>query len=349
LFGAKHNLLIGVDEFRAQTLAHSSGAAAPTIDIFNPVYGVVNFAALTVDNSFFYRKEAWSGFYVQDQMTFFEKLHILLGGRHDSVKTGASSSVTSLAAAQAGRVEKSDDQFSPRLGVLYQFREWLSAYASYTESFGNNNGVNVSGIPFDPQKAKQYEIGFKTESVDKRFSSSVSLFDLTKNNLLTDDPNSSDPLVMILAGEAKSKGVEVDVAGKVTDKLNLLATYAYTDAKYTQNFDGLKGNRLDNVPLNQASLWGTYQFSDAYKVGLGGVAIGSRQGTANNSYQLPGYGRLDAMLAYTQSVGKFQRLTAQLNIINLLDKQYYANSGGARGSIMPGAPRSFMGSLKFEY
>ncbi len=346
LFGAKHNFLVGVDNFWAETASLPQiFMAAPTINILNPVYGAVNWEAITPNNNF-YRKEAWSGLYVQDQITVLDKLHVLVGLRHDSVKTGSASSLVSMDTAKAARIERTDKQLSPRLGVLYQIRNWLSVYGSYTESFGGNNGVSASGQSFDPQKGKQYEVGFKTESQDKRFTSTVALFDLTKYNMLTTDPNNA--LFQILAGEAKSKGVEVDVAGQVTGKLDLLATYAHTDARYTRNNNGLMGMRLENVPMNQGSLWGTYRVNDAVKAGLGGVAIGTRQADANNTVQLPGYGRIDAMAAYTQRVGQ-HRMTVQLNINNLFNKEYYANSGGSRTSIMPGSPRSFLASLKYEF
>ena len=345
--GTKHNVLVGVDSFWAETRAHQLFTAAPTIDIYNPVYDLINWDAL-VKNSNFYRKERWSGFYVQDQITFFDKLHLLAGGRYDSVKTGAASRPTSMAAARAARIERSDYEFSPRLGMLYELNDWLSVYGNYTRSFSGNNGVSAAGATFDPQKGRQYEVGFKTESLDKRFSSTIAIFDITKSNLLTDDPNSADPNVRILAGEMQSKGLEIDITGQVTDKLNLLATYAYTDAKYTQDYNGLKGNRLENVPLHQGSLWSTYQVNDAFKAGLGVVALGDRDGDNANSFQMPGYARMDAMVSYIHPIGK-TKMTLQLNVNNLLDKDYYANSSGGRPSIIPGSPRSVLGSLKLEF
>lgn len=104
LLGSRHNLLIGFDGFLASTESPSASEAAPSIDIFNPVYGQVDFDALTTDNGFFYRKESWLGAYVQDQITFFDRLHLLLGGRYDNVTTGANFYPMSLAAARAGRV-----------------------------------------------------------------------------------------------------------------------------------------------------------------------------------------------------------------------------------------------------
>lgn len=336
LFGTKHNLLIGVDGFLATTEAHDAQTEAPSIDIFNPVYGQVDFGALTEENAFFYRKESWFGAYVQDQITLFDKLHILLGGRYDNVTTGGNFTTASLDAAKAGRSAKKDDAFSPRAGILYKVQDWLSVYGSYTESFSGNNGFSsAGGTKFDPQEGKQYEIGIKTETPDKRFSSTLAFFHLTKTNLLTDDPNQADPNFQILAGKNRSKGIELDLAGQVTDNLNLLATYAFTQSSYTQDFSGLKGNRLENVPRHQGSLWGTWQFNNGFKAGLGVVAVGKRPGDANNTFVLPGYVRMDAMAAYTHRIGQ-HRLTAQVNINNLLDKVYFANSDGGSLSAIPG-------------
>ncbi len=136
--------------------------------------------------------------------------------------------------------------------------------------------------------------------------------------------------------------------GNVTYGLNLLATYVYTQVNYTEDFNGLKGNRLENVPRHQGSLWGTRQFNDAFKVGLGAVAVGKRPGDSDNTFKLPGYVRLDAMAAYTYRIGQ-HRLTTQLNINNLLDKEYFANSDGGNLSAIPGIPINVFGSLKYEF
>lgn len=346
VLGTKHNLLIGVDGFLATTESYDAQAQISSIDIFNPVYEPVNFNALTLDNAFFYRKESWFGGYIQDQITFFDKLHILLGGRYDNVTTGGNFTTASLDAAKSGREAKKDDAFSPRAGILYQVRDWLSIYGSYTESFSGNN--NFGKTNFDPQQGKQYELGLKAETPDKQFSSTLAFFHLTKTNLLTDDPERADPNFQILAGKNRSKGIELDLAGQLTDNLNLLATYAFTQSTYTQDFSGFKGNRLQNVPRHQGSLWGTWQCNDAFKVGLGVVGVGKRFGDANNTYTLPGYLRMDAMAAYTYRIGQ-HRLTAQVNLNNLLDKEYFANSDGGSLNAIPGTPINVFGSLKYEF
>jgi len=175
----------------------------------------------------------------------------------------------------------------------------------------------------------------------------MAFYHLTKSNTLTPDPNNR--LFSVAIGEARSQGLEVDIKGQVTEQFNLITTYAYTDTRITKDNTGNVGNKLVNVPEHQASLWGTYQFTERFKVGLGEVLVGSRQGDAANTFQLPGYARTDAMAAYTLPVGK-TRLTTQLNINNLLNKDYFSDSSsGGRVSVLLGEPISVMGSLKLEY
>ncbi|MGR8930604.1 MAG: hypothetical protein ACU836_08175 [Gammaproteobacteria bacterium] len=83
-------------------------------------------------------------------------------------------------------------------------------------------------------------------------------------------------------------------------------------------------------------------------MGRGGVVVGKREGDTGNTFQLPGYARLDAMAAYVQPIGK-SRLTAQVNVYNLLDKEYYTGSTSWLPTANVGAPITAMGSLKLEF
>ena len=158
------------------------------------------------------------------------------------------------------------------------------------------------------------------------------------DNLLTTDLN--NPLFQILAGEARSTGLEADIAGQVSDKLSLLATYAYTNARYVRDNDGFQGNSLENVPENQGSLWGTYDATRSIRVGLGVAFVGERQGDPTNTVRFDSYQRMDAMVAYLRGVGR-GRLTLQLNVNNLFDAEYFTSSGD-RVSNTPGRPRNVL-------
>jgi iron complex outermembrane receptor protein len=357
--GMKHNVLLGGDYFFWNQDAPDNKRIfpfmgyIPRMNIYNPQYGNIDWAGIdSVPANLTWRsRDEWFGLYFQDQITLWDKLHILGGGRYDMAGYGGYGGDT-WEATQAGFSMRHEDKFSPRVGVVYQPWEWLSLFGNYVESFGTNNGRSVSGSNFPPQQSEQHEVGFKTEFFDKKLSSTVSFYELKKTNILVTDLTALIPNTQVAIGEARSRGIEVDVKGQVTDNLNLIATYAYTDVRVTKDNTvangGYLGNRLQGVPEHQASLWGTYQFTEKFKAGLGGVLVGTRQGDAANSYQLPGYGRLDAMAAYIQPIGK-TRLTAQININNLLDKEYFTGSTSWLPTANVGAPISAMGSLKLEY
>src|SRR4028119_759714 len=102
---------------------------------------------------------------------------------------------------------------------------------------------------------------------------------------ITSDPN--DPFASIQTGEQRSRGVELDVAGQILPGWNVIASYAYTDARITQDNEYEVGNQLVNVPENSASLWTTYELQSGALKGLGfGVGlryVGEREGDLENS------------------------------------------------------------------
>ena len=75
-------------------------------------------------------------------------------------------------------------------------------------------------------------------------------FEITKSNFVTavDDDTSR------AIGEARSRGVELDLTVQLTHDLNLIAAYAWTDVQVTEDIKENVGNRLQNVVRNLASL-----------------------------------------------------------------------------------------------
>ncbi|MFN8009371.1 MAG: TonB-dependent receptor [Terriglobia bacterium] len=188
-----------------------------------------------------------------------------------------------------------------------------------------------------------------------RFFATLSYFDLTKANILAADPlYPNDALHALAIGEANSHGVEVDIAGEIRPRWNLLANYAYTDTKVlNDSYLGTAGNRIPNAPRHGGRVWTTYSFEKGTLKNLmigGGVTTRSlRQGNFENDYQLPGFATIDLLASYQIHLGK-SRLTLQLNTSNLLDKHYYESSAeGGRARIAPGTPRSFAGSIRMDF
>ncbi|MGH8614043.1 MAG: TonB-dependent siderophore receptor [Gammaproteobacteria bacterium] len=362
LWDAHHETLVGFDYSRALLeglFRFGPSIPALAIDIFNPRYGV-DPAVFNINlpfTDFFHIEQEQYGVYFQDHITLWDKLHLLGGGRYDWATVAGGDSDISIDAIRLE--EGTDEAFSPRVGVLYQPWPWLGVYGHWVQSFGSNNGgVSATGALHDPQSGEQFEAGLKTELFEAELTATLAYFHLTKMNILTDDLSTPDnPFDSLAIGEARSEGVELDIAGRLTDTLSLIGSYAYTDAKVTKDNGGLQGNQLPNAPLHSGSLWLKYDVSgyqaDGLSFGVGVFANGHREGDAENTFELPGYARLDALAAYRRKIGP-SRLTVQLNIWNLLDKVYYESADGfsnapARLSIVPGAPLTVLGSIRIDF
>ncbi|AEG01275.1 TonB-dependent siderophore receptor [Methylomonas methanica] len=343
-FGMKHTLLLGGDYFRADDLITQIGVAAPAINIYNPVHSPLPpLPAPTFGD----KTTAWYGLFLQDQIELPYNVHLLGGLRYDNAKIDDN---------QLNRTVSDDDRVSPRGGLLWRPLHWLSLYGSYTENFGpSNSEFRTDGQILPPQTARQWEAGVKTEFWDGRLSATMAYFDLTKQNLPVFDP--LNPLIPKTAGEAASHGLEFDLAGEILPGWRIIGAYTYLPyAKITKDVDasggiGNTGKRLVLDPRHFGSLWNTYEFQtgslQGLKLGAGVTAVGQRQGDTANTYQLPGYATVNLMTSYSMSINS-AKLTAQLNVDNLLDKHYFAASNTGN-QIFYGAPRTFMGSVRVEY
>lgn len=349
-WGVKHTVLVGADYYDQWYRDVFDGATQlPSIDITNPIYGVVNPASVNAllnpgqPNRTDWRSiNKWWGVYIQDQIDITKQLHVLLGARYDDAKW-----VYDI----TGTPTTNNSDWSPKYGLVYQPWDWLSLYGHYAESFGSNNGrsSSPSRTPFEPELAKEYELGFKTEFFDGKLTGNVAYYELTKSNILSPDNQTPDPFDSIAIGKARSRGVEIDVTGQLTDKLSIIGSYAYTDARITQdNNSSILGRRLPNVGEHTASLWGKYDITNNFTIGTGAYVASEREGDNENSFQLPGYVRWDMMAAYHVDVGK-SKITAQINVNNILDKQYYAGTRNNRFWISPSDPLTLFGSLKLEF
>jgi iron complex outermembrane receptor protein len=378
----QHETLVGFDYLNSTTQYPYFGDfitpnPAYDINIYNPwpSYGIPRsaFYAAPFNRIAFPRDvnvflEDQKGVYFQDHITILDRLHIVGGGRYDwSVVARGRGGTIRDAELNIGApgVRRYDDAFSPRVGVLYQPVPWLSVYGSWTTGFGANNGVTANNAPQTAQTSEQFEAGVKAELFEGRMLATLAFYHLTKDNLLTPDLGTSDPNDTVAIGRQRSKGVEFDALGKITDNISLISSFTYLDARVvadeTLDPAGVPvflGRRLPNVPRYGGSFWCKWEVKeiaelDGLSLGIGVRFVGNRQGDAISSFQLPAYARLDAMAAYKWSFGP-TTLIAQVNVRNLTDTIYYESTDpdsnvSPRLGIAPGAPRAVVGSLRVEF
>lgn len=333
----KHTTLIGFEFGNESRDVETRNANAGSINIFRSVYQFpIGRFTKTIDRN---EQTNLYGFYLEDEIALTDNLKFLLGGRFDIVDFELKDNLTRK------KTKTNDEAFSPQVGLVYQPSKTLSLYANYSRSFVQQSGSSFEGTPFKPERGTQYEVGVKKDWLAGRLSSTLALYEITKTNVLTADPQRQT--FSIQTGEQRSRGVELDVIGEILPGWNVIASYAYTDATITSDRNFAEGNRLASVPYNSFSLWTTYRILKGDLQGLGfgaGVFVaGDRLGDLNNSFTLPDYARVDAAIYYNR--GHFR---AAVNFKNLFDTRYF-ESAQSRTQIFPGAPLTVLGTLSVQF
>jgi iron complex outermembrane receptor protein len=314
----EHTLLTGFDYQHLASGYLWGFGTAPTLDIFAPVYGqTIDPPALSMNRV----ASTQYGVYLQDQARWNDWL-LTLSGREDWSHTDARNDTFGT------QQNQSDRAFTKRAGLTYLFKNGIAPYVSYTESFVPQAGLDRTGKVFDPERAKQYEIGIKFQPPRYNMLFTAALFDLTRENLLTTDL--VNPNFQTQSGEARSRGLELEAKVSLTDSLNVTASYTYLDTKYTKDNSGLAGKFVAAVPQNQASAWAYYTLNSGPLAGLSLGAGGRYTGTTystDNSFQVQSFFLADATLRYDlgRASSRLKGSSLYVNAQNLFNKQYVAS------------------------
>ena len=296
----------------------------------------------------------WAGVYFQDQISALAdgRLKLLVGGRYDTSRGEGVRDGVAQAPTEAGKL-------TGRFGAGYSIVPSTLAFASVSQSFRPQiaGTVDVGGNLLDPQTGLQYEGGFKFELFGGRFSSTASVYHIRKENV----PVFNFPLFLetgaftYFPGVAeRSRGVELDVAGRVTDGLSLIVNYAWNNAETVENSADPSeiGQQLGNTPAHLSRAWIAYDLpADGPLAGLGfglGVRAQDEQRVQFDTLVLDGYAVADLGIWYRLRVGRQQRLRLQMNVDNLFDREHYVRASD-RSIVHPGAPRSAIASIGYEF
>ncbi|MGT2438959.1 TonB-dependent siderophore receptor [Bradyrhizobium betae] len=306
--------------------------STPSFNVYNPIYGLIG-PGTTVSNSDSAQTDKlgqWSLFF-QDTLHLTERFALVGGVRYmdyDQIAGRGKPFVTNT--------NVSADKVLPLGGAILKLTDQLSIYASYTQSLKpnstiaplSNGGGVVLGSNIAPEEGTQYETGLKFD-LDQRLSGTLAVYDIQKQNVLVNQLNTTTGLnVYTAAGKVRSRGVELDVTGRLSDNWSMIASYGYTDARVTED-PTYVGKQLQNVAMNTASLFLVYDFGTVLpgqlRVGGGPRYVGDRPGDALNTFVLPSYVVADIFATYET---KYQNLPViyQFNVKNLFDTVYYPSA-----------------------
>jgi iron complex outermembrane receptor protein len=164
--------------------------------------------------------------------------------------------------------EKSWNSFTPKLTLNYFSEQGDMVYVTLSEGYkaGGYNGIaaneQAAGVPFDQEKARNYELGFKARFFDKALSLNGAAYFLDYTDLQNFTTDIETGEVRTATGDAEVKGLELDANAYVTDGLRMFATYAYTDAEFTsfESDPSVVGNTLARTPEHSGSVGFNYQW-----------------------------------------------------------------------------------------
>jgi iron complex outermembrane receptor protein len=276
-----------------------------------------------------------TGIYVADVLRVLKGLVLSGGVRYDMFRLD-----NTLKNGVSAMDKYTQDSWSPKFGVLYNYKNRISVFANYQNGFTNqapavsSNG-NVTN--YKPVEANQSEIGMKFDLFDGKLMSTISYYDIKLKNILRQNPSNTTETIQ--DGEQTSKGFEADLIANPFPGFNLVAGYTYNKAEFVKVTDAsIIGNRPSYTPEQMANLWASYRVISGQLKGLG-IGAGSNYVSRIyindvNSFWSPSYAIMDAVLFYDQSA---YRLSVKMD--NVTNKHYWNAYG------MPQKTRSLIASV----
>lgn len=344
----EHSFALGFD-ISEEKLRSGSVTNVPSIgrtpDIWNPnpwdpiTGGPASFGALgdpTTTKS--------KGIYLFDTLKFNEQWMANIGVRYENFD------VTSPASGRNPERNRTDNIFTYQLGLVYKPLPNGSIYVSYGTSAnpsgqcaslaGGSEGASACTLGaanenLEPEKNRSIEVGTKWDLFDDRLSVTAALFRTDKTNQRAQDDLGNVELI----GRSRVQGIEIGVAGNITELWAISAGYTYLDAKLLDDGAGSNdGNRLHYIAPHAFSVWTTYEATERLTVGGGATYTGKRFINAANTSALPDQWRVDLMAAYKVN----DNATLQLNVNNVFDEKLYdashvglfANTGPGRNATL---------------
>ena len=319
-----HTILVGAELINTENKNHRYDTNWSTTDDDNEVFNIsrpmdftVNSAgvatAVNFTNSLKSKTESdisVTSLFVQDQMDLTDNIKLMIGGRLDSfditvddIKNGTSESRT-------------DDRFSPRAGLIYKPQESVSLYMSYSESFLPRSGeqfkkLDATAARLDPDVFESTELGVKWAMTDT-LSFTAAIFDSEQTKATYDNVTGENSEIRGLQVD----GMEVELRGQVSDKLELAVGYSSLDGTTSS------GGVAREVPDHTFSLFAKYQVDENFGWALGVTQQGESHIKDNSTLILPEYTRFDFAAYWNVS----DDMVLRLNVENLSDELYFPHS-----------------------
>lgn len=340
LFGLDNQLSAGLDFARLSNDRYvDSYSGTQTIDLRNSVPGY--FPTGTPGRNYQDMHVNQYAVFAEDRLQLTDALSAIAGIRFDH------SDVERVNLVNDSSVEKLYTPESWRVGLVYALAPDFNVYAQYAtavDPVGNLCCISAEQMDFAMSEGKQTEIGVKQAAFGGRLEWSLAVYDITKNKLLTPDPNNIALSQQV--GEQSSRGVEASIAWTINEAWRVEANGTALRARYEdfyENVGGIrydrKGNRPTNTPERSANLWVTWAFAPRWNAQAGARYVGPIYANTDNSQRVDGYTVIDTSLHWDAA----ENVGIDVRAKNVFDKFYAYNTvgnGANGGQLLQGPPRT---------
>lgn len=234
-----------------------------------------------------------------------------------------------------------DTFWNGHIGASYKISDAGNIYASFSTATNLNGGESDVGTSCgyggicvdssdpqlgDPEKTQSWELGTKWQLNDDKLLATAALFRITKDDVMEQPSGDSYSTYGSLnTGKNRVDGIELGLAGNLTDKLSMHAGIAVMDAEVLESLnEDNKGKTLANFAEKSASLHMKYQATPKFTVGGTATYEGARytgqpDTAANEEMEVPDYTVFDAFVSYQPN----RDMNVRLNVGNVFDTDYY--------------------------
>jgi iron complex outermembrane receptor protein len=366
--GMRNRTVVGLDYFNRRVIDNNTGyikngdvyiGNASLQNVNESVFGIYEPANYITDNdSGILSKEATAGLlenvnrnnniaeediysaYISNVLNFTPQLALMTSLRLDQFETETNSQTA----------------LSPKFGVVYQpILDKVALFANYMDGFSNVGPRQVDNLEtgesrtlvFDPERAKQFEVGTKFNLLNNHLSATLSYYDIQVSNIVMQD--AENPFNLVQDGEQYSRGFEASLTASPFEGLNLIAGFSHNNSELTESDQvDFLGRRPESAgPETLANFWASYRFNQGNLEGFG-LGFGGNYASENmifnrqtaGVFTLPSYTILNASVFY--NVDKFG---INLKLNNLTNEEYYTGWS----TINPQRPRNFAASLTYNF
>lgn len=342
LFGQDHEATIGYSYIQSKQQDQEMSGTINDTSVINS--STTNWASWTPQSV------TWSGysdaadytqkinsFYAATRLHLNDDLKLLLGANYVQAKNDGISYGSSVA--------YDESKVSPYAGITYNFTPEYTGYLSYTSIFRPQTGVEMgTNKALKPVEGESYEMGMKSSWLDDKLTGTFAVFRTEQSNYPL-RPSDGNPLNhKTEVSDLRSQGIEAELAGQLTDHLQLSFGYTQFSLKDLKN----GGEARTYNPNQTLNLLTTYNIPAIPKLKVGAAlqwqdATKRYDSSVDSTITQDAYALVNLMTSYELN----KHLSIQANANNITDKKYLYSFPDGQAYYGPSANYSV--AVQFKY